>query len=188
MTERYSKLLEAWRKERRFTDLQMLPETFYVEMSSYLSELKEQNLLMDKNSLRGRIMDKEIVNAERMLKEVSELRLRKIVSIEMEKGAIVSSTLTPEERILQTNFRGLLSGHEDKLKSILMGRAPQVEAEPQKRKDLMVVRFLQAVPAIMGIDMKTYGPFEAEDVASLPVKNAENLISRGIAKEVKIQK
>ena len=82
MTEKYSRLLEAWRKERRFTDLQMLPATFYVEMSSYLSELKEQNLLMDKNSLRGRIMDKEIVNAERMLKEVSELRLRKIVSIE----------------------------------------------------------------------------------------------------------
>jgi DNA replication initiation complex subunit (GINS family) len=50
-----------------------------------------------------------------------------------------------------------------------------------------VVRFLQAVPAIMGIDMKTYGPFKPEDVVSLPVENAENLIRRGIAKEVEIR-
>jgi DNA replication initiation complex subunit (GINS family) len=50
-----------------------------------------------------------------------------------------------------------------------------------------VVRFLQAVPAIMGIDMKSYGPFEPEDVASIPAENAENLIRRGIAKGVEIR-
>jgi DNA replication initiation complex subunit (GINS family) len=36
----------------------------------------------------------------------------------------------------------------------------------------------------MGTDMKTYGPFAAEDVASLPAQNAENLIRKGIAQEV----
>ena len=38
----------------------------------------------------------------------------------------------------------------------------------------------------MGVDMMTYGPFKAEDVASLPAPNAENLIRKGIAKEVEI--
>jgi DNA replication factor GINS len=52
----------------------------------------------------------------------------------------------------------------------------------------MTIRFLRAVPAIIGIDMKTYGPFKAEDLASMPVENAENLIRRGIAKEVEIQR
>jgi len=65
---------------------------------------------------------------------------------------------------------------------------PQVDAKPPQKAGLKVVRFLQAVPAIMGIDMKTYGPFEPEDVVSLPVENAENLIRRGIAKEVEISK
>jgi DNA replication initiation complex subunit (GINS family) len=51
-----------------------------------------------------------------------------------------------------------------------------------------VVRFLKAVPAIIGIDMKTYGPFQQEDVVAIPVENAENLIRRGIAKEVEIPK
>ena len=82
----------------------------------------------------------------------------------------------------------MLSGHEERLKSILMGRVPQIDAKPPQRADQKVVRFLQAVPAIMGIDMKTYGPFKPEDVVSLPVENAENLIRRGIAKEVEIPK
>jgi DNA replication initiation complex subunit (GINS family) len=35
--------------------------------------------------------------------------------------------------------------------------------------------------------MKTYGPFNPEDVATLPEENAENLIRRGFAKVVEIQ-
>ena len=51
----------------------------------------------------------------------------------------------------------------------------------------MVLRFLKPLPAIMGIDLKAYGPFDAEDVASIPRENALNLIRRGIAKEVEIE-
>jgi DNA replication initiation complex subunit (GINS family) len=39
----------------------------------------------------------------------------------------------------------------------------------------------------MGVDMKTYGPFKAEDVASLPAQNADNLIRKGIAKLVETE-
>ncbi len=188
MTGRYDTLLDAWRKERHSGDLQPLPEGFYVEMTGYVSELREQTRMLDKGSMRGRISEKERENAERMLRELSHLRLRKIVNIELEGEAIVGSVLTREERALRADLRGLLSSHEDRLKSILMGRVPQVDAKPRQRSGLKVVRFLQAVPAIMGIDMKTYGPFEPEDVVSLPVENAENLIRRGIAKEVEISK
>jgi DNA replication initiation complex subunit (GINS family) len=39
----------------------------------------------------------------------------------------------------------------------------------------------------MGIDMRAYGPFNKEDVASIPRQNALNLIRRGIAKPVDIE-
>jgi DNA replication initiation complex subunit (GINS family) len=43
------------------------------------------------------------------------------------------------------------------------------------------VRFLKNIPAIMGADMKSYGPFVAEDVASLPPQNAQILVKQGLA-------
>jgi DNA replication factor GINS len=187
MTELYSTLLDAWKKERQSEELQALPEGFYAEMVEYASQLREQTRMIDKTSLKGRISVKEKDNAERMLAEISSLRLRKIVLAELDRAALAGTTLTRDEKTFLGDLRHLVASHEAKLKSILMGRVPQVDAKSPPRTGLKVVRFLQAVPAIMGIDMKTYGPFEPEDVVSIPVENAENLIRRGIAKEVEIK-
>jgi DNA replication initiation complex subunit (GINS family) len=35
--------------------------------------------------------------------------------------------------------------------------------------------------------MKAYGPFQPEELGTIPAKNAENLIKRGIAKKVEVQ-
>jgi len=48
----------------------------------------------------------------------------------------------------------------------------------------VTIRFLNMVPAIVGSDMKTYGPFMIEDVASVPESNAKILIRQGLAKPV----
>ncbi|MFB0514796.1 MAG: hypothetical protein ACETVQ_04380 [Candidatus Bathyarchaeia archaeon] len=48
----------------------------------------------------------------------------------------------------------------------------------------MILRFIQEIPAIIGADMKTYGPFKPEDIASLPIENARILIKQGVAVEV----
>jgi DNA replication factor GINS len=48
----------------------------------------------------------------------------------------------------------------------------------------VILRFLKEIPAIVGADMKTYGPFKPEDIASLPVENAKVLIKQGVAVEV----
>ncbi|RLI10175.1 hypothetical protein DRO42_02100 [Candidatus Bathyarchaeota archaeon] len=184
MTERYSRLLDAWRKERHSADLQPLPEGFFAEMSEYASRLREQTRMLERGSMRGRIAERERENAERMLRELFQLRLRKIIVSELNGAAISGAVLTPEEKRLHADLRRLLADHSERLKSILTGRAPKVEARPPPRSGLKVVRFVEALPAIIGIDMKTYGPFKPEDVAAIPAENAENLIRRGIAKEV----
>jgi len=186
MTDRYGRLLEAWRRERHEPGLQPLPDGFYAEMSDYTLRIREQTRMLERGSMRGRIALRERENAERMLRELFQLRLRKIVVSELNGAAIAATVLTPEEKRLHADLRRLLAGHSKRLKSILMGRTPQVEARPPPRSDLKVVRFIKALPAIIGIDMKTYGPFKPEDVASIPAENAENLIRRGIAKQVEI--
>jgi DNA replication factor GINS len=57
-------------------------------------------------------------------------------------------------------------------------------SEPAETR-LEVVRFLSDFPAIIGVDLKTYGPFKAEDIATLPVENASALISQGVVKQVR---
>ena len=62
--------------------------------------------------------------------------------------------------------------------------AKPVEPEVSKPSELILVRFVQDVPQIIGVDLKTHGPFKAEDIASLPKENAEALIKQGLAKAI----
>lgn len=186
MTGYYGKLLEAWMRELESEGLQQLPEEFYREMSEYFSRLREQTRMLEHGTMRSRIALKEKEYAERMLRELFNIRLRKIVFMEVEGSQVEASTLLPEEKLFQSELRRILSEHGERLKSILLGRQPRVEAKPTPRGDYKVVRFLEALPAIIGVDMKTYGPFKPEDVASIPAENAESLIRRGVAKEVEV--
>jgi len=38
----------------------------------------------------------------------------------------------------------------------------------------------------MGVDLKSYGPFKVEDVASLPAENAKVLVKQGLAVQVEV--
>jgi len=63
---------------------------------------------------------------------------------------------------------------------------PVVPAAPAFAHKRVSVRFLKMVPAIVGSDMKTYGPFMVEDVASVPESNARILVRQGLAKLVEL--
>ncbi|MEM2109894.1 MAG: hypothetical protein QW327_05365 [Candidatus Odinarchaeota archaeon] len=58
-----------------------------------------------------------------------------------------------------------------------------LESESHEPKYL-IIRLLQSIPTIVGSDLQNYGPFNAEDVATLPVKNALALIKRNAAVEI----
>jgi DNA replication factor GINS len=64
---------------------------------------------------------------------------------------------------------------------ILRGHASRVVEQKHGRTAL---RFSKDVPAIVGADMKAYGPFKTEDVASLPVENAKILVKQGLAEKI----
>jgi DNA replication initiation complex subunit (GINS family) len=63
-------------------------------------------------------------------------------------------------------------------KSLLQGQTSQSSQEPHKR---ITLRFSKNIPQIMGADMKPYGPFVSEDIASLPTQNAKVFVKQGLA-------
>ena len=50
----------------------------------------------------------------------------------------------------------------------------------------VTLRFVKDIPAVIGADMKAYGPFMVEDVASLPVENAKVFVKQGLAVAVEV--
>ena len=52
---------------------------------------------------------------------------------------------------------------------------------------MIVLRFIKEIPTLVGFDMKTYGPFNPEDIATLPPENARILIKQGMAVQVDVK-
>jgi DNA replication initiation complex subunit (GINS family) len=70
---------------------------------------------------------------------------------------------------------------------MLEGRGLDERAKPPREPGIIAVRFTAAVPKIVGVDMKVYGPFAPEDVASLPRENAEALIHQRAAIKIDVE-
>jgi DNA replication factor GINS len=58
--------------------------------------------------------------------------------------------------------------------------------EDHKKAKRVVLRFYKPVPALVGPDMKTYGPFSAEDVASVPLALAEQIMLEGCGAKIDV--
>ena len=179
----YMELLKAWLKERHEEDLQALSPSLYKEVGEYMMRMREETRMMERGTMRSRISERERENVEKMIEDLFRLRLRKIILTELSGEEVEVEMLTMEERRFLLELKRDLSEHQENLKSILRGRVPELKAKP-RRSGFKVIRILEHIPAIIGIDLKTYGPFKPEDVAAIPVENAENLIRRGLAVEV----
>ncbi|HVB13070.1 MAG TPA: hypothetical protein VNE86_08035, partial [Nitrososphaerales archaeon] len=80
------------------------------------------------------------------------------------------------EPLIQSRKRTERIGH-----AILNGHIAELErvSEAVKQK-YVIVRFVQPYSAISGTDLASYGPFEPEDAAILPLENAKSLAKTGI--------
>ena len=72
--------------------------------------------------------------------------------------------------------------------SIINGKSKLVESISNDYKTKpVVIRFLKNTDQILCIDSEKYGPFKAEDIATLPNEDAQQLISNNIATKIRIE-
>jgi len=62
----------------------------------------------------------------------------------------------------------------------IVEEANSTTEQPSKKN----VKFKQAVPEVVGLDLETYGPFEPDQTAELPSEIADILIEKGEAEEL----
>lgn len=181
----YNELYELWRKEKENErKIQWLPKDFYAKIASYIKKTREENRMLDKKTTKAKLMDIEFNNVKNMTNELFELRYRKIWENAFSRETITLDVLTEEEKKLYRKILSLTEAYCAFSKDILRGRLSVIEkvAKPT----MVVLRFVQEIPALVGSDLKTYGPFMPEDIATLPPENARVLIKQGIAVEVDI--
>ena len=180
----YSELYEAWKRELKNTELEKPSSDFYSKIADYLRRLKEEGRMLDKRTVKARLLKNETRNVKRMIRELVQARYRKLVKKLAEGEKIPSDFLTMEEKEIYTGVLPLAEAYESFSKGILRGYAPKIDGEQKRKK--AVLHFLKEVPAIIGADMETYGPFKVEDVASLPLENSKILVKQGLAERVEV--
>jgi DNA replication factor GINS len=178
----YDELYDAWTKERETTEIQALPKDFYVKLAGYMKKMKEESRMLDEKTVRAKLLRRESDNIKKMVKELIQLRSEKALEKTIAGKIVAKEALTYEEEKLLGEVSPSLESYQTLLKDISSGRSPRIEVKETSKT--MILRFTQEIPAIIGADMKTYGPFRPEDIASLPIENARILVKQGVAVEV----
>ena len=181
----YDELFEVWRKEKENGVIQLLPKGFYARLAEYVMKIREEERMVDEKTVKGRLLRKEGENVSNMARELVRIRYEKLMRV-IAKGDVVPATsLSVEEERFCRDGSSLADFFQAFLKNLLQGRiSPQ---EKKGSKGILIVRILQEIPEIVGADMKRYGPFMAEDVATLPKENARTLIKQKLAVEIESQ-
>jgi DNA replication initiation complex subunit (GINS family) len=207
----YNELYAAWRREISDSSLGGLSPDFYAKIAEYLRRMKEENKLIDKKSVKVNLLEHESENATRMLEDLLRLRYKKIIKVVTKSQKAPSELLTVEEAKMCESFITFTDTYQKFAKSLMLGQPAKVEAEtahsevdavshakvahPEEevvsRPEVtthkrVTLRFTKSIPAIIGADMKSYGPFMPEDVASVPVDNAKMLVKQGLAVQVEV--
>jgi DNA replication factor GINS len=180
----YNELYEAWKRELESTELEKLSSDFYSKIAAYLRKLKEEGRMLDKRTVKARLLKSEMRNVKRMVHELIQARYRKLVKKAAKSEKIPPDFLTIEEKKIYMGVLPFAEAYQSFSKNVLHGYAPKVNVEQKHKK--AVLRFLKKVPAIIGADMETYGPFKVEDVASLPVDNFKILVKQGLVERVEV--
>lgn len=188
----YDELYAAWRFELENVALGGLPSDFYARAADYLRSIKEETRMMDNKTLKATLLEHELERVKCMLRELIWARYKKLVSLVSESQKLPSGLLADEEESLCTGFLSFAESYQKFADKLLRGQVSSlvpsnVSKVPAKNvRKRVALRFVKAVPAVIGADMKTYGPFMVEDVASVPVENAKILVKQGLAEVVEV--
>ncbi|MDI6847935.1 MAG: hypothetical protein QMD23_07425, partial [Candidatus Bathyarchaeia archaeon] len=169
----YNELYEVWKREIESVELGRLPPDFYSRIVDYLRRLKEESRMLDKRTVKARLLKSEMQNVKRMLRELLRMRYRKLVKKVAKGQKVPPGSLSIEEEKIHIGVLPFAEAYHNFAKNLFRGHVLKTAVEREYKR--AVLRFLKDVPAIIGADMETYGPFKVEDVASLPFENAKIL-------------
>jgi DNA replication initiation complex subunit (GINS family) len=161
--------------------LHQLPSDFYSRVSQYSQKLR-RSAGSGNSDVSLRLISKQAEMIGSMTRQLLGLRAKKAAA-----GASFLQLL-PEERYVCLAQQSFQRRFDAFIEALSAGRPAYIEfAHRSESARNMTVRFVRHTKELVGADLKRYGPFEENDVASLPAASAAILISGGDAVEVYVR-
>lgn len=169
------------KKEIETPSLQAIEPDTFQKIAAALGNLKGQGYEGVEAKVRDR-MAELLASSARLLIEARQAKIRS------GSEPLDYSKLTDEEKYVLDGRRESEGRIGEVIAATVKGRPKVLESiSARMRSKQIVVRFLKPTEAFVGIDMSKYGPFQPEDVASLPFENARSIIEGGGAAEVHVE-
>tara|TARA_B110000014_G_scaffold137551_1_gene95173 strand:+ start:31 stop:588 length:558 start_codon:yes stop_codon:yes gene_type:complete len=151
---------------------------FYRFLSDFIGNLRKQEF----DGVENKIKDTMIEMASELTSLLIHIRLEKISN---SNDYDVGHLLDEEKYILDSQDE-----QNERIEMILSatinGKSKFLESLAENHKiKKVVIRFLSEVDEIVGADLEKYGPFQAEDIATIPYENAQALIAKNIATKIR---
>lgn len=176
------RLRQALELEEASETLTALPADAYTKLANYAQKLRATTG-SGNDDAPGRLARKQLWLMEVMTRRLLQLRLAKAqkedeAMHEADQPQRSSKNLLPEERYIDDMLMQLTKKEERFVKAVADGQ-PSFFTLVQRRETqrMTTVRISKRVGEIIGADLKRYGPFEVNDVARLPVGNAQVMVA-----------
>jgi DNA replication factor GINS len=150
---------------------------FYRNLSDFIGNLRKQEFDGVENKIKDAIIEMAIELTSLLIK----IRLEKISN----SSDLEISHLLDEEKFIFDSQEDKKERIEMIISAVINGKSKFLESLAQNHKTKkIVIRFLNEVDEIVGVDLEKYGPFKTEDIATIPYENAQALIAKNIATKV----
>jgi len=165
--------------EMQATGLLQLPRDFYSNIAAYSQKLR-RSAGSSTSDVANRLIAKQARMIDSMTRQLLAVRSKKATT---QQHAFLQ--LLPEERYVCSAQRKFQRRFDTFVEAVSAGQPSFIEFAHRSEVERSIsVRFTKHVDEVVGLDLKRYGPFEAEDVASLPAASADILTTGGDAAEV----
>jgi len=211
----YRQWLEEF-QQTSLTELNQELFNYYKEILNFVDDYEEENIYELKDHLLKsykdnlnflfndflKLREEKIINSALALEEIN---LNNVIEAEKLLYQNLVSAIKGFKRVKSLS---LLEGEskmnlEDLIESEIIAQKSIVNASISNKKEETIVsesnevidkekmnytlvRFLKKTPPLVGMDIINYGPFEKEDIANLPQKNAKILISEKFAEKIEL--
>jgi DNA replication initiation complex subunit (GINS family) len=198
----YDAIRTAWEDETSSEALRNLADLRLSKMVAYLSKIRLELASTNADDiLQSDLLTQEALNIEFMLKDLLDYRRSKILKAALSNRRPTGDMTLAEEEFYKDTQRALDS-HAEFVKESLSGfnlqsKPRDKKRDPTKKKstdsldeddadiDYIMVRFLRPIKEpFMGLDERTHGPFEKEDVAKIPAANVRIWLRDGTATRI----
>ncbi len=190
----YEDIRQLWERETEEQDLQNLDDLKVGRMTKFLAEAR---LMLTEvpagDRIYAELLTREIKSVETMLRDLLLLRREKIIRAALtHRRPLGGMTLSEED--LYNRLTRALEEFDEYLNGVLSGQSIAESAEKQGAGEdegpieYVIVRFVKPIETpFVGIDERTYGPFKAEDVATIPRENVQLWLRDGTVVRVVIE-